>query len=171
MRTSDECAAGTSECGAHAKCVNTVGSYRCVCAEGYAGDGYTCNVQGCGGDDAVLVGGFIFDETRVLDELYGYSEITGSVIVRAPPLTDLSALRCLRRVGALTILANEGLESLNVSKRPSNSGNRRSSGKSRPAMLRQKESCRCNVLLAHDSDLCQGASSTGRCQARVDGAV
>ncbi|MDN0705612.1 hypothetical protein FCX65_25550 [Escherichia coli] len=29
-------------CSQHADCKNTMGSYRCLCKEGYTGDGFTC---------------------------------------------------------------------------------------------------------------------------------
>lgn len=31
----DECKTDDGECGAHAVCVNTVGSYNCVCIQGF----------------------------------------------------------------------------------------------------------------------------------------
>ena len=37
----NECAS-TSDCHAHAICMNTVGSYVCTCMEGYTGDGKDC---------------------------------------------------------------------------------------------------------------------------------
>ncbi|KAI8505162.1 calcium ion binding [Branchiostoma belcheri] len=38
----DECARGTHHCHQHANCTNTEGSYRCVCNNGYTGNGRTC---------------------------------------------------------------------------------------------------------------------------------
>ncbi|XP_048584052.1 uncharacterized protein LOC5508744 [Nematostella vectensis] len=38
----DECKTGRSECHQNATCTNTVGSYRCICNEGFWGDGITC---------------------------------------------------------------------------------------------------------------------------------
>lgn len=38
----DECSNGTHMCSQHADCKNTMGSYRCLCKEGYTGDGFTC---------------------------------------------------------------------------------------------------------------------------------
>ena len=39
----DECRnAGDNSCSPNAFCENTVGSYNCVCNEGFAGDGRTC---------------------------------------------------------------------------------------------------------------------------------
>ncbi|XP_068954093.1 fibrillin-1 isoform X2 [Petaurus breviceps papuanus] len=38
----DECSNGTHMCNQHADCKNTMGSYRCLCKEGYTGDGFTC---------------------------------------------------------------------------------------------------------------------------------
>lgn len=38
----DECSNGTHMCSPHADCKNTMGSYRCLCKEGYTGDGFTC---------------------------------------------------------------------------------------------------------------------------------
>ena len=34
----DECAMGTSNCGAHGVCINTNGSYDCACRPGYSED-------------------------------------------------------------------------------------------------------------------------------------
>uniref|UniRef100_A0A8C9L8A4 Fibrillin 2 n=1 Tax=Pavo cristatus TaxID=9049 RepID=A0A8C9L8A4_PAVCR len=39
----DECSNGTHQCSVNAQCVNTPGSYRCACAEGFTGDGFTCS--------------------------------------------------------------------------------------------------------------------------------
>lgn len=39
----DECSNGTHQCSVNAQCVNTPGSYRCACAEGFSGDGFTCS--------------------------------------------------------------------------------------------------------------------------------
>lgn len=41
----NECALGTAGCSAHALCSNTPGSFGCSCADGYAGDGFTCATQ------------------------------------------------------------------------------------------------------------------------------
>jgi len=38
----NECKEGTAGCSEFADCVNTIGSYKCVCKEGYEGDGFTC---------------------------------------------------------------------------------------------------------------------------------
>lgn len=38
----DECKLRRYRCAPEADCVNTVGSYRCVCRKGYVGDGKTC---------------------------------------------------------------------------------------------------------------------------------
>ena len=39
----DECAmASTNDCSVNADCENTVGSFKCTCKSGYAGDGKTC---------------------------------------------------------------------------------------------------------------------------------
>ncbi len=38
----NECSAGTAICDAAANCVNTPGSYQCVCKAGYSGDGKSC---------------------------------------------------------------------------------------------------------------------------------
>ncbi|XP_068736547.1 versican core protein-like isoform X1 [Montipora capricornis] len=38
----DECTASSPVCHVNATCNNTVGSYRCTCYPGYAGDGKTC---------------------------------------------------------------------------------------------------------------------------------
>jgi hypothetical protein len=39
----DECARNLFSCHASAGCVNTDGSYNCVCNNGYSGDGITCD--------------------------------------------------------------------------------------------------------------------------------
>ena len=39
----DECNTNTHNCDVNADCVNTVGSYSCMCKAGYTGDGQTCN--------------------------------------------------------------------------------------------------------------------------------
>ena len=39
----DECVPGyTNDCDQNAECLNTVGSYQCVCRYGFTGDGATC---------------------------------------------------------------------------------------------------------------------------------
>ena len=38
----DECSNNLHDCGEHSKCANEPGSYKCTCADGYAGDGKTC---------------------------------------------------------------------------------------------------------------------------------
>ena len=39
----DECPAGfNAQCNENAECINTIGSFRCRCNDGYAGDGMTC---------------------------------------------------------------------------------------------------------------------------------
>ena len=38
----DECMLDMDECDELAACINTIGSYNCVCEVGYTGDGYNC---------------------------------------------------------------------------------------------------------------------------------
>lgn len=38
----DECSNGTHMCSSSANCMNTLGSYRCLCKEGFSGDGFYC---------------------------------------------------------------------------------------------------------------------------------
>ena len=38
----DECEVHQDDCGQHATCVNTDGSFYCTCNDGYDGDGRTC---------------------------------------------------------------------------------------------------------------------------------
>ena len=38
----DECTRGTDNCDVNADCVNTDGSFLCVCRAGYEGTGQTC---------------------------------------------------------------------------------------------------------------------------------
>ena len=40
----DECAEGLA-CSSDAECINTPGSFMCVCLEGFTGDGFTCEGQ------------------------------------------------------------------------------------------------------------------------------
>jgi hypothetical protein len=45
----DECDLMQAECHENARCINTVGSYRCECAEDYVGDGKReCHYVGTG---------------------------------------------------------------------------------------------------------------------------
>ena len=39
----DECSAEDHNCNPNADCVNTPGSYRCTCKEGFNGDGFSCS--------------------------------------------------------------------------------------------------------------------------------
>ena len=38
----DECAIDTDNCEENATCMNTPGSFNCMCSEGYTGDGTSC---------------------------------------------------------------------------------------------------------------------------------
>jgi hypothetical protein len=38
----NECEVGTDNCGTEASCVNTIGSFNCICSFGYTGDGMKC---------------------------------------------------------------------------------------------------------------------------------
>jgi len=38
----DECATDNQDCSSKAECINTAGSYVCICNPGYTGDGQTC---------------------------------------------------------------------------------------------------------------------------------
>ena len=38
----DECAAGLDNCNKEANCNNTIGSFDCICGQGYYGNGITC---------------------------------------------------------------------------------------------------------------------------------
>ena len=44
----DECNEGTNLCDINAKCINTNGSYECICNSGYEGSGLTCRSTLCG---------------------------------------------------------------------------------------------------------------------------
>ena len=39
----DECSTTTHNCNLNANCANTDGSFKCVCKEGYTGDGMSCS--------------------------------------------------------------------------------------------------------------------------------
>ena len=41
----DECALGTDNCEVNAWCRNTIGSFICICKDGYQGDGFNCTGQ------------------------------------------------------------------------------------------------------------------------------
>ena len=38
----DECLAGVHDCDPNADCVNTPDSFKCICQEGFLGDGRNC---------------------------------------------------------------------------------------------------------------------------------
>ena len=38
----DECELEIHNCHVNAECIDTVGSYECVCNQGYSGDGINC---------------------------------------------------------------------------------------------------------------------------------
>jgi hypothetical protein len=38
----DECIVGQNECQKNTECVNTIGSYKCKCREGFSGNGLFC---------------------------------------------------------------------------------------------------------------------------------
>ena len=39
----DECRGNNNHCHQNAVCTNTLGSYKCQCATGYTGDGFSCS--------------------------------------------------------------------------------------------------------------------------------
>ena len=47
----DECNEGTDLCDTNANCINTNGSYECICNSGYEGSGLTCRSKLCGHSD------------------------------------------------------------------------------------------------------------------------
>ncbi len=49
----DECATGANGCHENASCTNTEGGFSCSCDPGYDGDGITCTLDICEGDDSV----------------------------------------------------------------------------------------------------------------------
>jgi len=38
----DECLLGTNNCHSQANCINTIGSFNCICKSGYQGSGVDC---------------------------------------------------------------------------------------------------------------------------------
>ena len=42
LSDSNECTRNNGGCSIDADCINLPGSYKCVCEEGFKGDGYTC---------------------------------------------------------------------------------------------------------------------------------
>lgn len=45
----DECSGEEHNCNLNADCVNTPGSYRCACKDGFGGDGFSCSGTSDGG--------------------------------------------------------------------------------------------------------------------------
>ena len=43
----DECSLGIDNCDNNAVCINTVGSFECICLPGFTGDGVTCTGLVC----------------------------------------------------------------------------------------------------------------------------
>jgi hypothetical protein len=43
----NECATGANNCDANATCINAQGNFMCVCKNGFAGDGVTCDLGAC----------------------------------------------------------------------------------------------------------------------------
>ena len=41
----DECATGMDSCNESADCIDTEGSYDCMCYAGYSGDGFSCESE------------------------------------------------------------------------------------------------------------------------------
>ena len=39
----DECQLGVDNCDGNAECINSIGSYECICKSGLTGDGTVCN--------------------------------------------------------------------------------------------------------------------------------
>ncbi|XP_076821613.1 uncharacterized protein LOC143468345 isoform X3 [Clavelina lepadiformis] len=56
QRDFDECSANADSCDENAECINTDGSFDCVCKEGYTGDGVTCTSV-CSGQTTVSLAG------------------------------------------------------------------------------------------------------------------
>lgn len=44
----DECSESTDDCSPDAVCINTVGSFTCICNDGYTGDGIVCTGKNLG---------------------------------------------------------------------------------------------------------------------------
>ena len=51
----DECSADSNPCDVNAQCINTDGSYSCVCEQGFTGNGTVCN-----GTDVISISPYIF---------------------------------------------------------------------------------------------------------------
>lgn len=59
----DECSSLTTACDVNAVCINTIGSYECVCGDGYAGDGMSCEGEDCNWNElAVTIGTILLDD-------------------------------------------------------------------------------------------------------------
>lgn len=58
----DECAAGTATCPANSNCVDTQGSYKCVCNFGYKLDNGKCvNIDECAlGNECAQVSEYLY---------------------------------------------------------------------------------------------------------------
>ena len=41
----NECNSSTDNCDTNADCINTEGSFKCICKTGFIGDGVTCTAQ------------------------------------------------------------------------------------------------------------------------------
>ena len=61
----NECTENLDDCSDNANCVNLIGSFECLCLDGFRGDGRTCS--GLMFAYIIMIGRVIFKNKRSLD--------------------------------------------------------------------------------------------------------